>query len=380
MKIDDPIRAALDALETPAVAVERAVLDRNIARAAQIARNAGVALRPHVKTHKSLKIAGLQMAGGASGLTVAKPAEAEVFLAGGFRDVTVAYPLLDPRKIGRLIAAAAQAGARLRLVADSAAGVAALAAVAAGAGRDVEVMLEVDVGLKRCGVEPAGEEAQRLAAAIQNHPSLTFAGLLSHAGQAYGAEGPDGVRAVAEAERVAMTGLAGRLREAGIAVPAVSVGSTPTVWLGEHFEGLTEIRPGNCVFMDLTQASLGVAARSDIALSVIASVVSVNDRFAIVDAGSKVLSSDRGPHGSARLNGYGLAAPLDEPSHEMAVVSLSEEHGFLAHEGRPPALGEHVRIWPNHACPVVNLAKNLVIVNADGQTESWSVDARACVL
>lgn len=379
MKTPSFMADALRAIETPAVVVERRVLERNLARAASIARTAGVALRPHVKTHKSLKLAGLQLEGGACGITAAKPSEAAVFLAGGVADVTVAYPLLDRRKIVPLAQLSAARGARLRLVADSGEGVAALAAAAEEAGCRLDVMLEVDVGLKRCGVDPAGDAALDLAGKIAAHPSLAFAGLLSHAGNAYGAEGPEAVRAIAERERLAMTGLAERLRRAGIEVPAVSVGSTPTVWLGRDFDGLTEIRPGNYVFMDLTQVSLGVATRDDVSLSVIATVVSVNDSFAIIDAGSKVLSSDRGPHGSARLSGFGLAAPLDDPAHEMVVTSLSEEHGFLAHGGRPPAIGARVRIWPNHACPVANLSTTLLMLEDDGSTGAWPVDARACV-
>lgn len=372
--------AALRDIETPAVVIERRVLERNVARAAEIARAAGVALRPHVKTHKSLRLAQLQIGGGASGITAAKSSEAAVFLEGGCADVTVAYPLLDRRKIMRLAHLSAARGARLRLVADSEAGLAVLAAAGTEAGRTLEVMVEVDVGLKRCGVDPAGDAALRLAQVIRGHASLSFGGLLSHAGNAYAADGPEAVRAIAGSERSVMTGLAGRLRRSGFEVPAVSVGSTPTVWLGEHFDGLTEIRPGNYVFMDLTQVSLGVATRADISLSVVASVVSVNERFAIVDAGSKVLSSDRGPHGSARLSGFGLAASLDDAAGEMAVVSLSEEHGFVAHEGRPPAIGDRVRIFPNHACPVANLATELIVISDDGQTETWSIEARACVL
>lgn len=371
-------RPGLGALETPAVLVDRTVLTRNVARMGTIARAAGVALRPHAKTHKSLAIGRMQRDAGATGLTVAKTAEAQVFLDGGFSDLTIAHPLVDRRKIVRILTAAGAVGARLRLIADSRAGVAAIAAAADEAGRPVDVMVKVDVGLHRCGVDPAGEAAAGLARTIAAAPRLAFAGLLSHAGHAYQADGPDGVRAAADDERRTMTGLAERLRAAGIAVPVVSVGSTPTVWLAESFAGIDEIRPGNAVFMDLTQVSLGVAEPADIALAVLATVVSVNGVHAIVDAGSKVLSSDRGPHGSARLAGYGLAARLDG-GPAMTVTGLSEEHGFVAHEGRPPRIGEPLVIVPNHSCVVANLSRVLTVVDDDGRVESWPVDAQSCV-
>ena len=379
MKMNDPAHACFSSIETPAVVVDRQVLERNIARAAEIARSAGAALRPHIKTHKSLRIARVQLAAGAAGVTVAKPSEAIIFMEGGIADVTVAYPLVDPQKVERLIRVAQSTGSTLRLVADSVEGVTAIAAASATCGARIGVLIEVDVGLHRCGVDPAGPLAGQLALTLQSSRATVFAGLLSHAGHAYGAADAAGVRRVAEDERHLMTDLALRLRQSGIEVPVVSVGSTPTVWLGARFEGITELRPGNAVFMDLTQLSLEVAGPEDLALSVAATVVSVNDRFAIIDAGSKVLSSDIGPHGSKRLSGYGLAKLVDDPARQMPVVNLSEEHGFLAHDGRPPRIGARVRIWPNHSCPVANLADRLVILAADGTVEDWPVDARGCV-
>lgn len=379
MKNSDAIRDTLSTIETPAVLVDRGVLEENIFHAAQIARFAGAALRPHVKTHKSLRIAEMQMTAGAAGVTTAKPSEAVIFLNGGVRDVTVAYPLVDPRKAERLIQVAVDKGARLRLVADSIIGLAAIAAAARSCSATVEVLIEVDVGLNRCGVDPATRLAAHLAERLCADPATTFAGLISHAGHAYAARDVEHVKQIAEAERRMMTDLAGQLRRSGIEVPAISVGSTPTVWLADSFEGVTELRPGNAVFMDLTQVSLGVALRQNVALSVLATVISVNDRFAIVDAGSKVLSSDVGPHGSKRLTGYGVACQMTDPAWEMPVVNLSEEHGFLAHGGKAPQIGSRVRIWPNHACPVVNLADHLVVVAADCTLERWPVDARGCV-
>ena len=379
MIISAPLRDAIALIETPAVLIEEAVLARNIQRLSGIATQAGVALRPHVKMHKSLWLAGLQRQAGAAGVTAAKASEAVVFLEGGFRDVTVAYPLLDRRKIARLLAAARQAGASLRLVVDSPASVEAIAAEAALATYPVALFVEIDVGLGRCGIAPELRAVASLVDLIAQRPFLSFAGLFSHAGHAYRCDGPAAITEVAETERQLMTGLAKALRHAGIAVPAVSVGSTPTVMLARDFTGLTEIRPGNAVFMDMTQVALGVATRAEIALSVIATVVSANATHSIVDAGSKMLSSDQGPHGSKALSGYGLAEPQADPSREMPLVALSEEHGFIATGNRPLTPGERVRIWPNHACPVVNLVEALTVVSPDGALCSRPVDARGCV-
>jgi D-serine deaminase-like pyridoxal phosphate-dependent protein len=375
-----PATDALAALETPAVVVDAAVMRRNIAKAAALGGAAGVAVRPHAKTHKSILLAKLQCEAGAVGITVAKCSEAAVFLEAGFADITVAHALVDSRKIGRLLALAGAREAKLTLIADSVPGLDAIAVAVEAQGVPVAVQVMVDVGLHRCGVDPEGEAAQRLVQAIADRNGLHFAGLISHAGHAYAAADAEAVRGIAEAERTAMLGLAARLDRAGIPVPAISVGSTPTIWLAESLSGITEIRPGNYVFMDLTQVSLGVASRRDVALSVLATVVSCNDRYAIIDAGSKVLSSDRGPHGTARLGGFGLASRLERPeAPEMAVVSLSEEHGFVEHGGQQPRIGERLRIVPNHSCTVVGLARTLTVI--DGQScENWPVDAYGCVL
>lgn len=367
-------------IETPAIVVDHATLVRNIEKAAAMARHGNVRLRPHIKTHKSIEIANLQRTAGAQGITVAKPSEAKLFIEAGFLDVTVAFPLVDTRKIQALVECAGKHAATVSLVVDSIHGVHAIADVATRFGVNLGACLKVDVGLHRCGVDPSGEAAISLVREIADRPALRFLGILSHAGHSYAAPDGDAVHGIATAERNVMSGLAGRLRLAGLPVPDVSIGATPTLWLNDGFAGITEIRPGNYVFMDLTQCSLGVAQPDDIALSVLAMVVSCNDRYAIIDAGSKVLSSDRGPHGSTRLSGYGLALREGEDmASAYPVVSLSEEHGFLAHGGRFPKIGERVRILPNHACPVVNLAAELVVEYPDRSHEMWPVDARGCV-
>lgn len=370
---------ALDHVETPGVVIDRQRLERNIARMAGLAGDRAT-LRPHAKTHKSLALAHLQIDAGASGITVAKPSEAEVFLEGGVSSVTIAYPLVVPSKIERIARVATERGADLRLLADSRIGIEAIAAAARIVDRTFPVYLKIDVGLHRCGVTPESAAALELARQLSDTRRITFAGILSHAGHAYRVSDAKAVRAIADAERRAMTTLAERLRADGIAVPEVSVGCTPTVALNAGLDGITELRPGNYVFMDRIQVGLGAATLPQVALWVASTVVSVNDRYAIVDAGSKILSSDRGPHGSQSIDGYGLAWRIaDVEARAMVVSSLSEEHGIIDHNGHPPRIGERLILLPNHACPVVNLAPALSVVGDEGTVVPWRVDARAAV-
>jgi D-serine deaminase-like pyridoxal phosphate-dependent protein len=382
LRADSPARreAALAGLETPAVVIDRPILEANIAMGATLARQHKVALRPHIKTHKSPAIARLQLAAGAAGVTASKTDEALIFVEAGVPSVTVAYPLIDRAKIGRLIRAAKAHGTDLRIVADSADGIAALSSEARAQSHRLPVFLKVDVGLHRCGVDPALPGSRDLALALDRSPGLRFAGLLAHAGHAYGAGTPGGVRQIAAQERNLLCEFAGALRKTGLEVPEISVGSTPTVILNDGFEGLTEARPGNYVFMDMTQVVLGVARPEQVALSVLATIVSRNDRYAIVDAGSKVMSSDRGPHGADSVRGFGAVFALEEPKGAaMTLARLSEEHGFIEHGDRNLRIGSRVRIVPNHSCPVANLADRFAVIDADGSTSYWPVEGRGCV-
>lgn len=173
-----------------------------------------------------------------------------------------------------------------------------------------------------------------------------------------------------------------RLEEAGIRVAEVSVGSTPTAIASDAYEGITEIRPGNYVFLDRMPLGLGLIDRSQIALSVLAMVVSANDEYLIIDAGSKVLSSDLGPHGMQGIEGYGVAYPVadfDSGKNGLTVVRLSEEHGFLRRNGFDLPVGSLVRILPNHACVVANLADHYLVLGKEATPVQWPVVARALV-
>lgn len=363
-------------LPTPYVEIDEDRLMRNLRAMQARADAAGVALRPHIKTHKSLTIAHRQLELGAVGVTASKPEEALVFVAGGVRSVTLAYPIVRPEAIDRLVRSAKILGTELSLIAAHEVGVAAIGAAAKAHGVALGVYLKVDVGLGRVGIKPQDPAAGPLARQIAQHPRLEFAGLLSHAGQAYGSQTVKELANIANAEANALLELAERLRKSGIEVPRISVGATPTCLGAPIPAGVTEIRPGNYAFLDRTALRMGIATANDTALSVIATVVAHNDRHFIVDAGSKSLSSDLGAHGSGG-SGFGIAVNVNNVTRQTwEVERLSEEHGFVRISDTPPAIGSRVRIFPNHSCAVVAQFDQVTLRQSDGRTRTLSTDAR----
>jgi D-serine deaminase-like pyridoxal phosphate-dependent protein len=359
----------LDSIETPAVLVDLDVVERNIAAMAERARRHGVRLRPHAKTHKVVEIGRKQIAAGASGLSVAKVSEAEVFAAAGFDDLFVAYPVVGADKGRRLLALADHA--RLAAGVDSPDGARTLDEVFRAAGRRLDVLLKVDVGFHRVGVPP--EQAVEVARSISDLSGLHLRGIFTHAGHAYLAESPDGVADVGRSEGSILVDAAERIRDSGIEIEEVSVGSTPTSPHAMAIPGVTSCRPGNYVFHDASQVSLGVCGLEDCALTVLATVVSVPapDR-AVVDAGSKTLSSDplrpRGP-------GHGFIL-----GRRSRITRLSEEHGVIdVVPGEAFRVGERIRILPNHACVVSNLHDHLLGVRGGVVETELVVAARGRV-
>ena len=359
----------LDSIETPAVLVDLDVVERNVAAMAERARRAGLRLRPHAKTHKTVEIGRLQLAAGAGGLSVAKVGEAEVFAAAGFQDLFVAYPVVGEDKGRRLLALSDRA--RLAVGVDSSDGARTLDAVFRAAGRRLDVLLKIDVGFHRVGVPP--DQAVQAAQSISTLAGLRLRGVFTHAGHAYLAKSPDGVADIGRSEGSILVETAQRIRDAGIEIEEVSVGSTPTARHAMSAPGVTECRPGNYVFHDASQVSLGVCALDDCALTVLATVVSVPaaDR-AVVDAGSKTLSSD-----PLRPSGPGHGFVLGRRSR---IARLSEEHGVIeVLPGEGFRVGERVRILPNHACVVSNLHDRLLGVRGDRVEGEIAVAARGRV-
>lgn len=387
----------VDDLPTPCLLVERGRLERNLERMQEKARGNGVALRPHVKTHKSAAIARCQLALGARGITVAKVGEAERFVDAGFDDVRIAYTVVGREKHERL--ARLMDRARISFTVDTPAGARAASEVYAGHGRRADVLLEVDAGYGRCGVRWDAAESVAFARFVDALPGLRLTGILTHAGHAYhgpadGASREEALRRAADEERDRMLAFAVRLHEGGLGAARpgsfeISIGSTPTMAAFEQAERggftVTEIRPGNYVFYDAIQVALGAARLDDCALTVLTTVVSrhrerTGAERLFLDAGKKVLTSDAG----WGTEGYGvlLYNPRTmEPLPHARIHALSEEHGWVrVHGGATLEVGDRVRVVPNHACVVVNTQDALYLVDGDDVLERWPVDARGLVV
>ena len=341
---------------TPAVAIDLDVVERNIARLQAACDAAAVANRPHIKTHKSPMIAKLQRDAGARGITCQKVGEAEVMAEAGLDDILISYNLLGEEKLGRL--AALMCRAAVVVAADNPVTVAGLPTAAATAERTLDVVVECDTGYKRAGVETPAE-AIALAKDIASRPRLSFAGFLMY----------PPVTAVTETQSFLDEALAG-VREAGLEPRIVSSGGTPNLRNLGRLRGATEHRAGTYIFNDRMMLAAGAAALEDVALHVIATVVSrAAPERGIIDAGSKMLTWDSGG-----LDGYGLI--LEHP--QAKIARFSEEHGFLdlsACSDRP-GVGDVVRIVPNHVCVVVNMVDRLIATRGDEIVGDIPVAAR----
>ena len=356
----------IDEIETPAALVDVDRMHANLRRAADYCREHGLAWRPHDKTHKSPALAAEQVREGAVGVTVATPREAEV-MGQAADDLLLAYPPIGRAKLDRLMALPERV--RLTVALDSAEALAGLAEAARAAGRRVGVLVEVDAGMGRVGVQSAAD-AVALARAAADAEGVEYRGILFYPGH---------VRERVERQDAAIAALSRRVRQvvealegAGVAPEVVSGGSTPTFWRSHEVAGITEVRPGTSIFNDRTTAEIGACGWDECAYSVLATVVSTAvPGQAVVDAGSKALAKEE-----IRADTAGFGALLDRP--EVLVKSVSEEHGLLdlSRTDWRPRIGERVRIVPNHVCVSVNLQERLYGVRGDEVVEVWDVAAR----
>jgi D-serine deaminase-like pyridoxal phosphate-dependent protein len=363
-------------LPTPQVLIDRPRLLKNIGRVQDLADAAGIRLRPHTKTHKSPVIAGWQLDRGAAGICCAKVGEAEVMAAAGISDIRLAYPI-NPSNAPRLRALMERA--TLSIAIDHLDVARAWSGAMDRAGGTLDVLVKVDVGFHRCGIDPDAPGALAFIRAAHALPGLRLRGFLSHAGQGYQAATADELCVIARREVEILTTLRDRAASDGIALEEISVGATPTLRYSLQHPGITELRPGNYVYFDRTQLALGAASIDDCAMTVAATVVSrpAADRL-ILDCGSKTLTSDLA-RGFDATPGYGAVLMPDGRAIDdtLAIERLSEEHAIVR-ATRLTALepGDRVRILPNHACVVANMVDEVLLVDGDSVIDKLPVAAR----
>lgn len=345
MKIQD--------LDTPALLLDQRRLDRNLARMASHLRALGVPLRPHVKTAKSHPVIARALAGQPGGVTVSTLAEAEACVDGGITDILYAVGIA-PQKLAR-IAALRRRGADVTVILDSLSAATMLGEASVALGVEFPALIELDTDGHRAGVLPDSDALLAIARAL----GTRMRGVMTHAGESYNAKSRDELRAIAERERSGAVRAATALRNAGSPCPIVSVGSTPTALFAADLTGVTEVRAGVHMFMDLVMAGLGVCAVDDIALSVLTTVIGHQEEkgWLLTDAGWMALSRDRGTSTQTRDLGYGLVCDLDtRPIGDLQVVGANQEHGIVASASGAPLdfaafpIGTRLRILPNHAC------------------------------
>jgi D-serine deaminase-like pyridoxal phosphate-dependent protein len=349
----------LDDIPTPSLILDLDRLERNCDRMIRRAAQLGVQLRPHMKTAKSVDVGRLATREGSVGVTVSTLAEAEHFAQAGFRDITYAVGIAG-HKVASLAGLQRRYGARISLLSDNVAAVHDVAKHAEAAGERFQVLIEIDSGGGRGGVPADGPALLDIAEAVRASVWLSLAGVLTHAGQSYGAASVEEIARIAEDERAAVTHAADRLRAAGMEVPTVSVGSTPTALHASTMSGVTEMRPGVYTLCDLAQVALGSCLVDDIAVSVLATVIGHNPRARrmLIDAGALALSKDLSGNKAGRKVGYGLVCPATggRPTEGLIVADVHQEHGLVACEGPDDGLesrypvGTRVRVLPNHAC------------------------------
>ena len=344
--------------ETPAVLIDLAVVDRNIERTQRMFDALGIESRPHIKTHKIPEFAKKQIAAGARGITCQKIDEAEVMAAAGIADIMITYNILGSDKLRRLVAVSNRC--TLSVTADDAAVVDGLSAAFSNEQRLLEVLVECDTGMGRCGVQ-SPEAARDLARRIAAAPGLKLGGLMTYPPMTDMA----GVNTWLEKAKA-------HIEADGHACPRISNGGTPNLARAGDVTVATEHRAGTYIYNDRSLVEAGACAVEDCALTVETTVVSrPTDDRAIIDAGSKSLTSDL-----IGLTGYGLIAVAPG----AAITGLSEEHGIVDLSGTDwrPAVGERISVIPNHACPVSNLVDQVHGRHADGSIKEIAVAARGC--
>ncbi len=354
----DPVGRSVAELDTPALLVDRAALERNLDRMAELGRRTGKGIRPHAKTHKSREIARLQLARGAIGVTCAKLGEAEMLADGGIAPLLVSTEIAGEEKVARLIALARRA--KTLTVVDDIDGAAAISAAARSAGLHIGALVDVNVGQGRSGVAP--EDAAELAVRVAALPGLRFLGLQAYEGHLQHVyDAAERLRGWREA-MARLESARAAVEARGLTIEIVSTAGTGTCAFAAGHAAVTDVQPGSYVFMDCDYARVETLAYES-ALTVLTSVVSRRrDEGVVVDAGWKAVTVEAG-------------MPIVKDHPELVYVTMGDEHGALRGPTRP-LLGERVELVPSHCDTTVNLYDRYHVVR-DGIVEAiWPIDAR----
>ena len=366
-------------LETPCLIIDTLRMERNIARLRDRLAPMGVPLRPHLKTAKSIEVAVRTMPSPQGPATVSTLKEAEFFASAGVRDIIYAVGI-TPCKLKKVVELR-QSGVDLAVILDTVEQAEAVALASRTDGLAIPALIEIDCDGHRSGVPP--QDSERLLSigrAIMQGGQLR--GVLTHAGGSYAARGTTALQHAAETERRSVVDAANILRDAGLPCPVVSVGSTPTAHYAADLSGVTEVRAGVFVFFDLVMAGIGICEIDDIAMSVLATVIGhQRDKgWILIDAGWMAMSQDRGTSKQDINQGYGVVCDsTGVPFQDLILADANQEHGIL--RVRPGsnavlpelAIGDRVRILPNHACATGAQHRSYHIVHgaSDIVTDEW---------
>ncbi|KWI43329.1 DSD1 family PLP-dependent enzyme [Burkholderia stagnalis] len=368
----------IETLDTPAALIDVGRMRHNIDRMQAHLDTLGVKFRPHVKTTKCAHVVDAQIAAGAQGITVSTLKEAEQFFASGIRDIVYAVGMV-PAKLRHALALRRQ-GCDLKIVADNLQAAQAIAGFGREHGERFEVWIEVDVDGHRSGIQPDDALLIDVGRALVDG-GMKLGGVLAHAGSSYEYDTREALVKIAEQERSRTVHAAERLRAARLPCPVVSIGSTPTALSAENLDGVTEVRAGVYAMFDLVMHNVGVCALSDIALSVLTTVIGHQQEkgWAIVDAGWMAMSRDRGTQRQNRDFGYGqVCTENGEVLGEYVVSAANQEHGIVSRLVTPDTdiakqfpLGTRLRILPNHACATGAQHPEYHAVDEDGVVQTW---------
>lgn len=369
--------SSLKNLKTPCLILDIERVRQNAERVCEIALRNGVNLRPHVKTHKCVEVGRIQTAKHNGAVTTSTLAEVWAFAKHGFRDFTYAVPI-ESGKFAEAMEIV-KSGVKLNVLTDDLETVKAINEAAKIAGLNLSIFVKIDCGYHRVGVEPHDPEAVEIPKFIANSSNLNLAGILTHAGHSYHANSVGEIAEIAVQERDIMVAHAAKLRSLNIEVHCVSIGSTPTINHIDHLRGIDEVRPGNYIFFDAFQATLGSCSFENCALTVLAAVThrSYEQKKIVVDAGAIALSKDRGAVEFDPNCGYGRVLDLDGGELGLRINSLSQEHGEMcvADESLFEKLkvGSRVRILTNHSCLTAAQHSHYNILENGEIVDKWEI-------